>query len=115
MDVYEYIGSRIRSLREELRLSQEELAKSIEVSTNTISRWETATYKLSIQDLEKIARFFKVRLTSLLPPEDTDIPALKALFSATADLPLEDIEALIEYAEFRRARRVLNEAKRSRE
>ena len=36
MDIYEHIGSEIRRLREESRLSQEALAKEIGVSTNTV-------------------------------------------------------------------------------
>jgi transcriptional regulator with XRE-family HTH domain len=112
VDIYEYIGGQIRALREECRLSQEALAKEIRVSTNTISRWETATYKLSIEDLQKIADYFKVKLSALLPPEQIEAgPIQKALLSATGSLPNEDIEALIEYAEFRRARRRLKAAK----
>jgi transcriptional regulator with XRE-family HTH domain len=115
MDIYEYIGSQIRSLREEHRLSQDALATEIGVSTNTLSRWETATYKLSLKDLQKIAQFFKMHLTFFLPPEEVAQPVQQALLSATGDLPQEDIDALIEYAEFRRARRILKERKQKKE
>lgn len=111
MDIYEHIGSEIRRLREEARLSQEALAKEIGVSTNTVSRWETATYKLSLKELQKLADFFHVRLSSLLPPEENE-PVHKALLSATGDLPEEDIQELIEYAEFRRARHLLQKGKK---
>jgi transcriptional regulator with XRE-family HTH domain len=114
MDIYEFIGTRIRELRDERRLSQDALAKQLGVSTNTISRWETATYKPSVADLQKITDFFKVKLSSLLPPEEVEEPTHKALLSATGDLPQEDIEELISYAEFRRARRRLEEAKKQR-
>jgi len=112
MDIYEYIGSQIRRLREEARLSQEALATQIGVSTNTVSRWETATYKLSLKDLQKLADLFEVRLSSLLPPEENQQPRHKALMSATGDLPEEDIQELIEYAEFRRARHLLQKGKK---
>ena len=112
MDIYEHIGSEIRRLREESRLSQEALAKEIGVSTNTVSRWETATYKLSLNELQKLADFFHVRLSSLLPPEENEQSAHKALLSATGDLPEEDIQELIEYAEFRRARHLLQKGKK---
>ena len=113
MNIYEYIGSKIRTLREETRLSQEALAKEIDVSTNTISRWETATYKLSIKDLQKVAEFFKVDLSTLLPQEENEQPTYKALLSATGDLQEEDIKELIAYAQFRRGRRLLEEAKKT--
>ena len=111
MDIYEYIGQQLRGLREEYRLSQEVLASEIGVSTNTISRWETATYKMSLQDLQKIANFFKVKLSALLPPEEIDKPSQKTLLSATGDLHEDDIKELIEYAEFRRARYLLKKGK----
>lgn len=116
MDIYTFIGTRIRELRDERRLSQDALAKQLGVSTNTVSRWETATYKPSISDVQKIADYFGVKLSSLLPPEETEteVPTAKALLSATGDLPEEDIQELISYAEFRRARRRLEEAKKKR-
>jgi len=108
MNIYEYIGGRIRTLREEQRLNQEALAKELGVSTNTVSRWETATYKLSLNDLQKIALYFEIKLSSLLPPaEVVETNNIQALLSATDNLPDEDIEELIKYAEFRRARRLL--------
>lgn len=112
MDIYEHIGTQIRRLREESRLSQEALAKELGISTNTVSRWETATYKLSLNELQKVAEFFKVRLSTLLPPEENEKTLHKALLSATGDLPEEDIKELIEYAEFRRARSLLQKGKR---
>lgn len=112
MEIYEYIGGQIRRLREESRLSQEALANEISVSTNTVSRWETATYKLNLTDLQKLADFFKVRLSTLLPPEENEQPIHKALLSATGDLPEGDIQELIEYAEFRRARHLLQKGKK---
>lgn len=112
MDIYEHIGSQIRKFREESRLSQEALAKEIGVSTNTVSRWETATYKLTIKDLQKLAEYFKVGLSNFLPPEENEPTLQKALLSATGDLPPDDIKELIEYAQFRRARRLLETNKK---
>ncbi len=116
MGIYEFIGERIRALRDERRLSQDALAKEIGVSTNTISRWETATYKPSIEDLQKVADFFNVRLSSLLPAdEEQGEPAhIQALLSVTGDLHEEDVQELIEFAEWRRARRLLGEKKKRR-
>ena len=111
MEIYKYIGERIRQLRDEARISQEALARALNVSTNTISRWETATYKAGVEDLQKVAAFFQVRLTSLFPPDETQNISQQHLLSATGDLPEEDINELIQYAEFRRARRLLKQAK----
>ncbi len=114
MGIYEFIGERIRALRDEQRLSQDALAKAIGVSTNTISRWETATYKPSVDDLQKLANYFKVRLSSLLPPEDKPNEPLQTLMSKAGDLHKDDVDALIDFAEWRRTRRRLDEEKKKR-
>lgn len=111
--LYEFIGEKIRELRlnfGSVSLSQEELAKKINVQTNTISRWETATYKVSAEDLQKLAKFFNIDISVFFPEtEQTKLkPSLQALMSATADLTEKDIDELTEYAKFRKARQVLN-------
>ena len=69
-DIYEQVGKQIRELRTALRgrgISQEELAQAVKTTANTISRWETATYKPSISDLEMLAQFFGVPITIFFP------------------------------------------------
>jgi transcriptional regulator with XRE-family HTH domain len=109
MNLFEHVGQRIRDLRlsygEGQGLSQEALAKALNVAANTISRWETATYRPSLEDLEKLARFFGVSILEFFPPEE--IPAndqIAALLRAAQQLRPEDVEELRRYAEFRRAR-----------
>ncbi|MBD2166417.1 helix-turn-helix transcriptional regulator [Calothrix membranacea FACHB-236] len=114
MSVIEYIGGRIRDLRTSYGggegLSQEALAKAMGTAANTISRWETATYRPSIEDLERLARFFGVSILDFFPPKETqaeETPVndqLTALLRAAKQLPPEDIEELRKYAEFRKAR-----------
>lgn len=112
MNLFEYVGGRIRDLRgsygEGQGISQEALAKEIGVAANTISRWETATYKPNLEDLEKLARFFNLSILQFFPPENTktDEP-VTALLRAARQLPAEDIEELRRYAEWRRARNIL--------
>ncbi|MDR3699341.1 MAG: helix-turn-helix transcriptional regulator [Candidatus Sulfopaludibacter sp.] len=81
-DIYE----QIRELRTTLRgrgISQEELAQAVETTANTVSRWETATYKPSISDLERLARFFGTPIATFFPqPEPRS--RTNALLSATA-------------------------------
>ena len=109
MELLNFIGNRIRELRQaygsEGGLSQEALAKHLDVTPNTVSRWETATYKPDINDLEKLSRFFGVSILEFFPQQEAlhDGP-LPALLRAAKDLPPEDVEELRKYAEFRRAR-----------
>jgi len=105
-DIYEQIGKQIRELRTTLRgqgISQEELAQAVETTANTVSRWETATYKPSISDLERLARFFGTPITAFFPPLEPKTRT-NALLSATADLDDDNLEEVTLYAQFRRTR-----------
>ena len=105
-NIYQQIGNKIKELRQSYgNLSQEDLAKSIKVTSNTVSRWETAVYKPSVEDIQKIAKFFGVSISLFFP--DIENPKLQALMSATGNLDQKDIEELIEYANYRKIRQVL--------
>ena len=106
--VYKYIGEKINAYRIQRGLTQEVLADAIGVTANTISRWETAAYKVTVEDLEKLSRLFEIPIWSFLP-SDIQAPTeqLQALLSATGDLPEEDLVELQRYATFIRARKAI--------
>jgi len=112
-DIYEFIGKKIRELRQSYggkALSQEELADHMHTTANTISRWETAAYKPSAKDLSNLAQFFGVSISVFYPRAEN--VRVDALLSALGDLGDEDIDELTRYAQFRKARQVLERAKR---
>ena len=116
-DIYEQIDQKIRELREAYpkgKLSQETLAAHLEVASNTVSRWETGTYKPTAEDLDKLARFFKVSITVFFPVADSGQNRVVALTSATGGLNDKDFQEVVRYAEFRKAHRALEGAKRPR-
>ena|SRR5215216_4398914 len=109
MNLVEDVGKRIQELRASYGggqgISQEELAKALEVSTNTISRWETATYRPSLEDLDSLARFFSVSIMEFFPSAQEQAESrIMPLLRAAKDLPDSDLEELRRYAEFRKAR-----------
>ena len=111
MDLLEHIAARLKDLRVSYNhgegLSQESLAHNLGVAPNTISRWETGTYRPSVIDLEKISRFFGVSINSFFPSQmvnDDEDENLKALLRTARQLHPADVEELRKYAEFRRAR-----------
>jgi transcriptional regulator with XRE-family HTH domain len=111
MDLMDHVAVRLRELRVSYNsgegLSQESLAAHLKVAPNTISRWETGTYRPSLPDLERMARFFGVSVMSFYPPEMVDEDEdenLKALLRTARQLHPSDLEELRKYAEFRRAR-----------
>jgi transcriptional regulator with XRE-family HTH domain len=111
-DLYIRIGKTIRELRGEM--SQDALAKKLEVAPNTLSRWETGTYKPSPADLDQISRFFGVPITVFFPEHASEDERVKALTSATGGLNDQDFEEVLRYAQFRKARRVLDSSKGGR-
>jgi len=105
-----YVGKRIRELRDnygETGITQEALAAKLNVATNTISRWETGTYEPTLDDLERLSRFFGRSILQFFPQsEGTDFMSQKvdALLRAAQQLQSEDLDELQRYAEYRRAR-----------
>ena len=111
MDLLDHVAARVKDLRVSYNsgegLSQDALAAHLKVAPNTISRWETGTYRPSLKDLEKITRFFGVSILSFFPQEmidDEEDESLKALLRTARQLHPADLEELKKYAEFRRAR-----------
>lgn len=116
MNIYQLIGAKIRELRSHhlgRGVSQDALADAIGTTPNTISRWETATYKPSIEDLERLARYFGVSI-SLFFPNIEPAARMQVLLSATGDLDDEDLDELTRYAQFRKARKALASEKKGK-
>lgn len=115
--IYTYIGQKIREMRRHYpkgELSQEALADKLGIAANTVSRWETGTYKPTPEDLDKLARLFDVSITVFFPNLKSDDSRIAALTSATGGLEARDFDEVIRYAEFRKARRAIEGAKRGR-
>jgi transcriptional regulator with XRE-family HTH domain len=112
-DIYEEIGKRIRDYRASVGgrgVSQEDLAQAVGTTANTISRWETATYKPAISDLEKLARYFSVPVIAFFPDSNPK-SRTSALLSATAGLDDSDLDEVRLYALFRKSRRLARHTK----
>lgn len=106
--VTEHLSRKIRDLREGKGWTQAKLAGKVGVTANTVSRWESGTYKPKLDDLERLSREFGKPIWAFLPSElAPPTEAHRALLSATGDLPEEDLEELARYAEFVRARKAL--------
>lgn len=112
-DIYQEVGKQIRVLRTSVGgrgISQEDLAQAVGTTANTVSRWETATYKPAISDLEKLARYFRVPITAFFPQAQPSSRA-NALLTATADLDEIDLDEVRLYALFRKSRRLAKRTK----
>ena len=109
-EIYEHIGQKLQEIRGQHGMTQEDLAKKINVSPNTVSRWETATYKINIEDLERLSRLFGIPIWSFLPSGiQAPTEQRQALLSATGDLSEDDLKELQRYDEFIRAGKAMRE------
>ena len=113
MALIDHIGQRIREFRTGYGggtgISQDALAKELHVASNTVSRWETGTYKPTIEDLDRLARFFGKSILEFFPSENVHTQRdekIDALLRTASQLNDGDIEELRRFAEFRRAQYV---------
>lgn len=67
-DILKVFGNRIRQLRLEMRLSQEELAEKAGVHRTYIGMIERAEKNITLCNIEKIASALNIRLTDLFDP-----------------------------------------------
>ncbi len=85
------IGQRIRSLRKETRLSQEELANRLNINTDHLGRLETGNRGMSIDLLAEISKYFTVSTDYILFGQKQNTDAIKEIISF-AILRLKEIE-----------------------
>ena len=64
------LGEKIKELREEIGLTQEELAQCLFLDKSTIAKYETNKIQPSLQNLIDLAVFFQVSTDYLLGLED---------------------------------------------
>lgn len=69
------IGANIRKLRKEKRMSQEELAEHLHISSQAVSKWETGVSSPDIDMLPKLAILFGTSLDNLLDFDQSRVDA----------------------------------------
>lgn len=87
------LGERIRLLREEKRLSQEELGKIFSLSQSAIAYYETNRKDPSSETLRKMADFFNVTLDFLLGRSDVRNPC-EILAAHRIDDPMDELPGM---------------------
>ncbi len=102
------IGSNIRRLREEHKLTQEQVAEQLEVTFQAVSSWERDEYKPDTEKLIRLAKLFEVSVSVLVEERQKyfktketiyDWQHMKTYVKATAkSLALKDTLKAIDYA-----------------
>lgn len=97
------IASRLRQLRKDKQLSQNELAKELGVRRETVAQWERGE-NAPTRKLEELSRIFNVstdyilgkRIDSRPTPRGVRIPVLGRVM---AGIPIEAIQEILDYEE----------------
>ena len=72
-------GNRLRELRKNKNISQEELGEFCGVAKNTISNWENNVNKPDIDLIAKLAKYFNVTTDYLLGLNQDDLDKIERL------------------------------------
>lgn len=89
-----YFGSRLRCLRKQEELTQQQLADKLGIKKSTISMYENGKREPDFETLESIAEFFNVDICTFFPrndPPDFDGPATTT--DSISDKEIQLIEA----------------------
>ena len=101
------LGSRIKALREQARLSQKEFAAKLNIANNTLSMYESDMRVPNDKIKSQIADYFGVTVDYLLgrAPIKTggDIVQIPVLGSIPAGIPLEAIENIVDWEDIPKA------------
>ena len=103
------IGDRIREARNKLGLTQVQLAKQVEVSSQTVWAWEAGRVKPTHEHLEELAFRCQVSTAWILGRDVLEAELLKeasvSFHDAVEGLPLEDVETIQNFIHFVRQER----------
>ena len=79
--VHMSIGTNLRNLREERKLTQEQLAEALGVSFQAISAWEREEYKPDTEKLIKLAELLDVSVSSLVEEKRKTFKTKEAIYN----------------------------------
>jgi transcriptional regulator with XRE-family HTH domain len=70
--LYRLFGSRVRALREEKNVTQEELAKRVDLSRTSITNIEKGRQRVLLHQMVEIAQALDAEPTALIPPPESE-------------------------------------------
>lgn len=93
-------GDNLRALRKKRGLSQDDMAERLGVLTRTYGSWERNEREPNFDMAKKIAGMFDVSVDSLIGKEEGTKKEILKRLQNLKDLPEEQLEKILEYAEF---------------
>ena len=74
-------GNNIRALREERKLTQENVAEALGVSFQAVSSWERDEYKPDVDNLLRLANLFEVSVSTIVEKTDIAFETKEVIFN----------------------------------
>lgn len=102
--IYERLGKRMAEAREVARLTQEQLGGLVSESAITISRWETASRRPTVDDVMKLAEALDRDIHFFLEEAPETQTSIQQLNRAVGQLPQEDVDELLAIAKLKQRR-----------
>lgn len=105
-------GDKLKKLRKEKKLSQEDLGLILNVSKMTISNWEANSTEPSLENINELAKYFDVTPNYLLGFAQEDLERIEKLkyalkdagLMANDDLTIEELEKALKIIDVMRDR-----------
>jgi transcriptional regulator with XRE-family HTH domain len=84
--IYRVFGSRLRELREKASVTQEELAKRVDLSRTSITNIEKGRQRVLLHQFVDLAEALNVEPTALMPGSSAGEPPLRGDVAKVIDL-----------------------------
>ena len=97
------VGQRLRSARETLGLTQEDVAGALGIQRTSVIAMEAGKRNVSALELRRLARLYRRSVAWILGEEEETAPTAeedRALYRATAELSPEDKAQVLRFAQF---------------
>lgn len=98
------VGQRLRSARETLGLTQEDVASALGIPRTSMISMEAGKRNVTALELRRLARLYRRSVAWILGEEPDEAEQAsaedEALFRATSELSAEDREQVLKFAQF---------------
>lgn len=113
--VIHLFGDRLRELRKEKKLTQEDIAKMFNISNNAVYSWEVGKTQPSIEIITKLAQYFNVTTDYLLGFNQDDLDKIDKLKIACQEAGISIAGQDFTVEDFKRAMQVVEMLKEKKD
>ena len=106
-----FLSKNIKYLRQQKKLTQEDLANVVGKARSLISAWESDDREISTQDIIKLSDYFDIPMDTLVSQDlkmkdSSSFDELEILFSKNKDLLTDEDKEVIEFIIEKRKREI---------